>query len=57
MCLSGFLKEYVEAYASRARFVHPRDGQISLGPLGDITTSLASMRLGHGDVISCKRVN
>jgi hypothetical protein len=40
----GTLKVLVEAYRSRVGFVHPDDGEIYLGPLGDITlTPLASM--------------
>jgi hypothetical protein len=38
----GTLKVLVEAYISRVGFVHPDDGEIYLGPLGDITLTLLS---------------
>ena len=39
MWLSGIPKVVVEAYGSRVGFVHPSDGVIPLGPLGDIIPS------------------
>jgi hypothetical protein len=36
--LSGFPMEYVEAYEPRVGFVHPHDGDDTLGPLGEITS-------------------
>jgi hypothetical protein len=35
--LSGFPMEYVEVYEPRAGFVHPHDGDDTLGPLSEIT--------------------
>jgi hypothetical protein len=46
---SGFPMEYVEAYESRARFVHPHDGYDTLGPLGEITSKAAQrVTRSHG---------
>jgi hypothetical protein len=39
--LSGFPIEYVEAYEPRAGFIHPHDGDDTLGLLGEITSKAA----------------
>jgi hypothetical protein len=39
--LSGFLMEYVEAYAPRAGFIHPHDRDDTRRPLGEITSKAA----------------
>ena len=46
---------YVEAHGSRVEFVHPDDGEIYSGPLGDITlvslqaSDLITRMLYHGN--------
>jgi hypothetical protein len=39
--LLDFPMEYVEPYEPRAGFVHPHDGDDTLGPLGEITSKAA----------------
>jgi hypothetical protein len=55
---SGIPMVWVEVYAPRAGFVHPHDGLILWAYSVTVASmKLASMRLGHGDVMSWERVN
>jgi hypothetical protein len=49
---SGFPMEYVEAYEPRAGFVHPHNGDDTLGPLGDIISEVAQHVTRSRDGIS-----
>jgi hypothetical protein len=56
-CLSGIPMEYVEAYGSRAGFVHPCDGLILwVLSVTVASTKLTSMWLGHMNALSWERV-